>query len=320
MVHEPPDPVRPLRPVRSATAGRLARILAILTVATGLAAGPHVAHAGVARTGPEEPLPDVTDVPDPAPDAEPDDPMRERAMTAYKEGTDAFNAGRYEDALAAFKEASSLYASPDFQYNIARCYEELGKHEEAVRAFETYLKAKPNAEDRGSVENRIKLLEKLIAEENKRKQDEANRKPTVIVQQVGEDKSEKRRKAAKPLIIAGAAIAGVGGLVALGGGIGFGAAARSRSNDLDDVQNGGNPENLTFADAQTLSDEGQRFETLQLATVGAGAGLAVVGVVLLAVGLKFKKTPTGSKEAPASATLVPRLGPGHAGLGLVGRF
>ena len=308
MVHEPPDPVR------SGAAGQVGRLVAILTVAGGLAAGPHVAHArvAVAQTGPEEPLPDVTDVPDAPPD-EPDDPDRERAMAAYKSGTEAFNDERYDDALASFKEAASLYASPDFQYNIARCYEELGKHEEAVRAFETYLRAKPGAEDRAAVENRIKLLEKLIEQERQRKEDEANREPTVIVQKVGEDKSAKRRKAAKPLIIAGAAVAGVGGLLALGGGIGFGAAAKSRSDDLDEIQNGGNPNDVTFDDAQTLSDEGQRFETLQLATVGAGAGLAVVGVVLLAVGLKFRKTP------PAAA-FVPRFGPGQAGLHLVGRF
>lgn len=256
--------------------------------------------------------------------------MVSQAMGAYHRGTDNFNAGKFEAALSDFKEAASLYASADFQYNIARCYEELEKHEEAVRAFQTYLKAKPDADDRASVENRIKLLEKLIEEKRKRREQEANQEPTVIVQQVGEDKSAKRKKAARPLIISGAVIAGLGAATAIGGGLGFGLAANSRSNDLDAVQTGGNPDNLTFAEATTVADEGKRLETFQIVTAAGGGGLAVVGIVLLSIGVVFNKTPSTKAAGSGKDTahnrrarrplLVPSLGQGRAGLSLVGRF
>ncbi|MEM6993422.1 MAG: tetratricopeptide repeat protein [Myxococcota bacterium] len=276
-----------------------------MLAALGLAAGPRVAHAEPA------PLPDVTEVPDAeTPD---EDPMLKQAMDAYERGTANFNAEHYETALSDFKEAASLYASADFQYNIARCYEELGKHEEAVRAFETYLKAKPDADDRAAVENRIKLLEKLIEEERKRKEQEAKGGKTVVVKEVGEDRTAKRQRMARPLIISGAVLAGVGVLVAAGGGLGFGLAAKSRSDALETIQTGGNPEDSTFDDAQTLADDGQRFETIQIAMLAAGGGVAGIGAGLLGVGVSFKK-------GPKAAALVPRLSPGQAGLSLVGRF
>lgn len=239
--------------------------------------------------------------------------MLTQAMDAYKRGTESFNNGDFEAALSDFKEAASLYASADFQYNIARCYEELGKHDEAVRAFETYLKAKPFASDRASVENRIKLLNKLIEEERKREEREANQGPTVIVREVKGNKAERRKKAARPLIISGAVVTGLGAAVAIGGGLGFGLLAKSRSDDLDAIQTGGNPDNATFADAQTLADDGQRFEQLQIITAAAGGGLAVIGAVLLGIGLSFNK-------GPKNTAVVPRLGPGHAGLSFSGRF
>jgi len=294
-----------------------------------VAVGPHVAHAriGVAARQAVASAPEATPQPapeseaatadpeaaSPQPEAPQPDPAVAQAMDAYRRGTENFNAKRFEEALADYQTAASLYASADFQYNIARCHEELGDHHEAVRAFKTYLRAKPDAKDRAQVENRIKLLDKLIEQERQRKEDEADKQPQVIVQQLGETREQKHARQARPLMISGGVLLGVGAAVGLGGGLGFGLVAKGHSDDLDAIQTGGNPDNGTFADAADIADKGESAETLQIATAAAGGGLAVIGTVLLVVGLRFKK-------GNGNAAVMPTLGPRRAGLSLTGRF
>ncbi|MGH1346614.1 MAG: tetratricopeptide repeat protein [Nannocystales bacterium] len=243
------------------------------------------------------------------PEAPKEDPKLEQAMVSYDLGKKAYNAARYEDALEHFQEAATRYASPDFQYNIGLCYERLGKREEAVRAFRTYLRAKPEAKDRANVEDRIFTLKKEIEEA------ENQPPPEVAPEPEPEPDPPEELPNGKGLILAGAVLTGVGGVVALGGGLGFGLAARNRSLSVEDVASG-NPDDLTFAEAQTLDDEGRRFETLQIVMAATGAAVAVTGVALLAVGLKRKKRA----EAGPTATLMPTWTGRSAGLSLQGRF
>ena len=237
-----------------------------------------------------------------------EDPQLERAMESYDLGKKAYNAARYEDALGHFQEAATRYASPDFQYNIGLCYERLGKPEEAIRAFRTYLRAKPNADDRANVEDRIFQLEQEIAK--------AKREPEPVTEPAPEPEPGPTPPSGRGLVIAGAALAGVGAAVALGGGLGFGLAARSRSSSVDDVVSGGNPERLTFDEAQELEDEGRRLETFQIVTAAAGAAVAISGVALLAVGLKRKK----AAGQDSTTALAPTWSRHSAGLSLTGRF
>lgn len=239
------------------------------------------------------------------------DPQLERAMESYELGKKAYNAARYEDALGHFQEAATRYASPDFQYNIGLCYERLGKPDEAIRAFRTYLRAKPDADDRANVEDRIFQLEREI----ERAKAEANGQPAPNPQPDPDPTPTEPPKPSRPLIITGAVLTGVGAALALGGGVGFGIAAADRSDSVDDVSNG-NPAGLTFDEVQTLDDEGRRFETFQIVTAAAGAAVAVTGVALLAVGLKRKK----AAQPGPSATLVPTWTGRSAGLSLQGRF
>lgn len=264
-----------------------------------------VAAAPVAPTEGEAPA----DAPALAPPEAPkEDPKLEQAMVSYDLGKKAYNAARYEDALEHFQEAATRYASPDFQYNIGLCYERLNKPEEAVRAFRTYLRAKPEAKDRANVEDRIFTLEKEIEDAKNQPVPDGSTetKPAEEVEPLPNGKT---------LILVGAVLTGVGGAVGIGGGLGFGLAARNRSLAVEDVTDG-NPEDLTFSEAQTLDDEGRQFETLQIVMAASGAAVAITGVALLAVGLKRKKRA----EAGPTATLVPTWTGRSAGLSLQGRF
>ncbi len=265
-------------------------------------------HAGAPTAATEGEAP--ADAPAAAAPAEApkEDPKLEQAMVSYDLGKKAYNAARYEDALEHFQEAATRYASPDFQYNIGLCYERLDKPEEAVRAFRTYLRAKPEAKDRPNVEDRIFRLEQQI-------RDAQNQPPPETVPEPAPVEEVEPPPDGKTLILVGAVLTGVGGLVGVGGGLGFGLAARNRSLAVEEVSDG-NPERLSFAESQALDDEGRRFETLQIVMAATGAAVAITGVALLAVGLKRKK----EAAAGPTATLVPTWTGRSAGLSLQGRF
>jgi tetratricopeptide (TPR) repeat protein len=248
------------------------------------------------------------------PPASNENEMKGKAMEAYHRGEAAYRAEQWSEALAAFQEASSFYASPDFQYNIGRCYENLGSYEDAVRSYEIYLRAKPNAPDSGAIRERIGRLRGLIeaqqAEEERRK----NEEPRTVVIEKEADKAPP--PPGRPFVIAGSVLTGVGLGLALGGGIGFGVVAGNRSDQLDEIQTGGNPNGATMADAQAIEDEGRQAELGQIATAAGGGAVAVAGIALLAVGLIKNK----NARASGTARIVPTLNRSSAGLVLTGRF
>lgn len=254
-------------------------------------------------------LPTVTDEPTPPPgeDEVRDEPNLERAMEAFQRGSQNYNEAKYQQALRDFLEAASLYASPDFQYNIGLCYEKLDKPEEAIAAFETYLKTKPEAADRANVEDRVERL-RAMAEGRK----QGGGKPPA------DTGPAKKSTAARPMLITGDVLTGVGIVVALAGGIGFGVAAKKKSDALKDVQTGGNPDEVTLAEARDLESQGKKFEAIQIAMIAVGGALIVTGVALIAVGTVRRKN--ANKGNTARARLVPVLGARGAGLSLTGRF
>lgn len=222
------------------------------------------------------------------------DPQLDRAMESYALGTQAYNAARYEDALGHFKAAATLYASADFQYNIGLCHERLGERAEAIRAFKTYLRAKPDAPDRPAVEDRIfNLQRELEAEAAQAGKDESapQRAADTNLQASGDASTSDTspNRSGRTLRIVGYAALGAGAALALGGGLGFGIAASSRSNDVQAITNDDNPDDLRFADAESLDQEGRRFETLQITAIAVGSALAIGGAAMLAVGTRQKR-------------------------------
>lgn len=118
----------------------------------------------------------------------------------------------------------------------------------------------------------------------------------------------------KGLIIGGAVMTAVGVGVAAGAGTALGLAAKGRSDDVDAVMNGGNPNDLTAEQTQTLEDEGFALQTGQIISIAAGGALAIGGIVMLAVGAKR------NKSGSARASVTPAFGPRFSGLVLQGRF
>jgi tetratricopeptide (TPR) repeat protein len=88
------------------------------------------------------------------------DDLRERARQEFAEGRRQFDAGAYEVALEHLQRAYALAPYPALLFNIARCFEELGRVGAAVDAYERYLAVQ--SEDH-SARERLAALRRQLA-------------------------------------------------------------------------------------------------------------------------------------------------------------
>jgi tetratricopeptide (TPR) repeat protein len=98
------------------------------------------------------------------------------ARFLFEAGRTAYDAGRYREALAHFQGAYDLSLRPQLLYNVGQAADRLRQDEVALDAFERYLSALPVADNRPAVEERIKVLRAVLAEE----QAAANPAPTPV--------------------------------------------------------------------------------------------------------------------------------------------
>ena len=80
------------------------------------------------------------------------------ARQHFEAGRNAYLAGDYAGAINEFSLAQSLRPSPILDYNIGMSYEAIGDGQNAYAAFSRYLAAKPDAQNRAEVEQRMTAL------------------------------------------------------------------------------------------------------------------------------------------------------------------
>jgi tetratricopeptide (TPR) repeat protein len=85
---------------------------------------------------------------------------RPPAARLYEEGMAAYDAGKYEEALAAFTESYNLSGETGLLYNLAVCSERTGREEKAIAYYELYLEENPDTEDAADVKARLESLRK----------------------------------------------------------------------------------------------------------------------------------------------------------------
>jgi tetratricopeptide (TPR) repeat protein len=110
-----------------------------------LALGPAAARAQAgARSTPTIPDPANDKAGDrPRPAEPPSEYMIERAHQAFLVGQAAFNGGRYEEALAHFRESYRLSARPELLLTLAQTTRKLGHFDEAIAFIDRYLASDP---------------------------------------------------------------------------------------------------------------------------------------------------------------------------------
>jgi hypothetical protein len=86
-----------------------------------------------------------------------------RAAQLRDEAIGFFKAGDHRKALSSFLKAYSYVQQPMLLQNIARCYEELGEAESAVKYFERFLEAGPSKALRKDTRARLTRLREFLA-------------------------------------------------------------------------------------------------------------------------------------------------------------
>ncbi len=101
-----------------------------------------------------------------AQDAPTGEELQKKALEAFNDGLDQFDAGNYQAALEKFQEANALRPHPSFLYNIAWCQSALGQPAQAIKSFDLYLDLAEGMTDemRAQVDAELAALSKLVCE------------------------------------------------------------------------------------------------------------------------------------------------------------
>jgi Tetratricopeptide repeat len=241
------------------------------------------------------------------------DEKTERARIHLKAAIAYYDEARYEDAVREMEAAYALRPLPDLQYNLAQCYERLGRYAEAANAYEKYLAANKGAPDRKLVDTRIANLRERAAAVAAGGQAPAPLPPpkekvvfkTIVVY-----------KEAPPPPGRGVRIAayglGVLALGALGSGVAFAVLAKENA---DTVSKGGSTTMPPTFDGSPRDAQkaGQADVIVSGVSFGVAALCAGGAIGLYVLGNKI------DKEAP-KLTMAPTLSPTGGGLMVAGRF
>jgi tetratricopeptide (TPR) repeat protein len=79
------------------------------------------------------------------------------------QGHRLYQLGHYQEAIAEYRHAYELRADPQFLFQIAESYRQLGATEQALFYYDRYLAGAPEAPDRNTAEERVAEIESLRA-------------------------------------------------------------------------------------------------------------------------------------------------------------
>jgi outer membrane protein assembly factor BamD (BamD/ComL family) len=80
------------------------------------------------------------------------------AQRAFDQGQKAWNEGRWTDAAHHFADAYAQRPFPQFLYNVGASLHKAGDTMGAVKAYQQYLNAMPDAPDADKVRKAIQML------------------------------------------------------------------------------------------------------------------------------------------------------------------
>ena len=86
---------------------------------------------------------------------------KKAARAHFKAGQKQFQDKQYSQALRSFKKANKLLPHPDILFMVAQCHRNLKHYKKAIKAYQGYLKSKPQAEDKAQVTRLIEELQFL---------------------------------------------------------------------------------------------------------------------------------------------------------------
>jgi tetratricopeptide (TPR) repeat protein len=97
-----------------------------------------------------------------------DEDATEQARQHYAKGKQAFDLGKWDDAIAEFEDAYRLRSDPTFLFNMAQAYRRKGDLQRALDLYKNYLIENPDSPKRNDIERRIRTLEKEMKNQPRR--------------------------------------------------------------------------------------------------------------------------------------------------------
>ena len=76
----------------------------------------------------------------------------ERAADLFKKAEAYYAVSEYEKALEGYKEAYLLSLQPELIFNVAQCQRQLGRYEDAIKSYRSFLRQSPDTPTREKVE------------------------------------------------------------------------------------------------------------------------------------------------------------------------
>jgi len=161
------------------------------------------------------------------------------AKELFEAGRAAYDAGRFEDALRDFQDAYARSPRPKLLFNIGQSADRLRMDEMALSFLRKYLAEAGDADNRAAVENRVRVLEQVTAEQKSTQRSEAQgdaeldvEKPALQVPvQVEVEPTNASPSEASPGLPFGPIILGGAGLALIGAGAVFGLLESAAESD-----------------------------------------------------------------------------------------
>lgn len=210
----------------------------------------------------------------------------ERARSLFDDGAEAYELGRYEDAIPLWEESWRLSLQPLILYNLANAYERAGHLEQALESLERYRPSAPS-EERAVLDQRIEALEVRVAavqaERDLEAAEDARREAERLAERQRAEQAEMRqeRSTEQTRSPAGWLVGGLG-VAALGTGLGFTVAAGNSRTQVATYCVDGGPCSVQAADyvARNRTHRIAAWTGLGVGAVGLGVGSVMIALPL----------------------------------------
>lgn len=204
-----------------------------------------------------------------------------RAQQLFSDGRDAYDAGRFEDALRLFEASYAEEANEALFFNIGLAAERLRQDDLALRAFRKYLESEDaHPEHMRRAEERVRVLEGATEEAERNAelaQVEVIDPLTLVPEEPVTPEPEPEPEPEPPsrvgpiLTIAGGAAVAIAGVALVGRAVGL----RNRAEDIRSSD--------YYPDLQADADRARTVSGAGLVVIGVGAALLAAGGIWFAV-------------------------------------
>jgi tetratricopeptide (TPR) repeat protein len=211
----------------------------------------------------------------------------EDAKDHFIKGRRAYDLGMYDKAIAEYQLAYNLKPDPALLFNIAQCHRLANHLELAVVFYQNYLDLVPTSPKRPEiVEAIVQLKREIRANRPLEQKEKFDSLPPRL-----DDFPDPPHPGGRMMTL-GATLLACGLVAGAGAGIAFGLAAADKAAEITYAS-----EHHVPFDPATES-AGRSLQLGSILGYALGGAVAVVGVVLIAVGARTKPEPAATAFAP----------------------